>query len=134
MKGFSFILIASFMMITSSCSTNQSYEEIDFDENVKQIVFFSDDSNYSREAPYYDAIVELKQKFPKEFENMMVLTEDNASKYFNLFKVDQCPAILIFYQDEILVTINGEVTKEQIIQPLSNALSEDTNERISSNE
>lgn len=121
MKGLSFILIASIIMITS-CSP---IESLPLDENVTQIVFFTNESNYIREAPYYDAIVELKQEFPKEFKNMIVLNEDHASKYYDLFKVKQCPAILIYHQGEILLKVKGSVTKEQIIQPFSNVLSKD---------
>jgi hypothetical protein len=124
MKVLSFILAASFLLLTSSCNTAADYEELKIDHEIKQIVFFSDEKDYNQEAAYYDAIIELKREFPEEINNMMVLTGASANKYYKLFDVKQFPAILVFFQDEVVLKIDGSVvSKEQIIHPLTQALS-----------
>jgi hypothetical protein len=124
MKVLSFILAASFLLLTSSCNPAGDYEELKIDHEIKQIVFFSDENDYNKEAAYYDAIIELKRDFPEEINNMMVFSGDAANKYYKLFDVKQFPAILVFFQDEVVLKIDGSVvTKEQIIHPLAQALS-----------
>ncbi len=123
MKGLSIILTATFLLLASSCSNINNYEDLGLKYDSKQIIFFSDEANHDYEAPYYDAIIELKRDFPEDFENMMVLTGDKADKYNKLFDVETHPALIIFYQDEVVVNINGRVSKDEIIKPLTNFLS-----------
>lgn len=130
MKGLSFILAASFLLLTSSCNMAYDYEDLELDHNVKQVVFFSDETDYNHEAPYYDAIIELKKDFPEEIDNMMVLSADKANKYYEMFQVEKCPAILVFYKDKVVVKVNGTVSKEQIIEPMAEVLSHDLNTQV----
>jgi len=125
MKGLSIILTATFLLLASSCSNITNYEDLGLEYDVKQIIFFSDEANYNNEAPYYDAIIELKRDFPEDFENMMVLTGDKADKYNKLFDVENHPALIVYYKDEVVVNINGTVSKDEIIKPLANVLSND---------
>ncbi|WP_053362026.1 hypothetical protein [Bacillus sp. FJAT-27251] len=124
MKVLSFILAASFLLFSSSCNTVGDYEELNIDNEIKQIVFFSDEKDYNHEVAYYDAIIELKHDFPNEISNMMVLSGDKADKYHKLFDVKESPAILVFFEDEVVLKIDGIVSKEKIIQPLAQALSD----------
>jgi Hydrogenase-1 expression protein HyaE len=125
MKGLSMILTATFLLFTSSCSSINKYEELGLEYDVKQVIFFSDDANYNYEAPYYDAIIELKREFPEEFKDMMVLSGNKASKYDNLLDVEKQPALVIFYQDKVAVKIHGIVSKDEIIKPITDFLSKD---------
>ncbi|HAQ08500.1 MAG TPA: small peptidoglycan-associated lipoprotein [Bacillus bacterium] len=93
--------------------------------DIKQVVFFSDEDDYNHEASYYDAIIELKKHYPNEMKNMMVIPASNAKKYYDLFKVENCPAILVLYGDEVIAKVNGSVTKKEIIEPLSAVLDTD---------
>jgi hypothetical protein len=125
MKGLSLILTATFLLFTSSCSSMNKYEELGLEYDVKQIIFFSNEANYNYEAPYYDAIIELKRDFPEEFNNMMVLTGNKANKYDKLLEVEKHPALVVFYRDKVVVKIHGKVSKEEIIKPIANFLSKD---------
>jgi hypothetical protein len=125
MKGLSMILTVTFLLFTSSCSSINKYEDLGLESDVKQIIFFSDDANYNYEAPYYDAIIELKREFPEEFKNMMVLSGNKASRYDNLLEVEKQPALVIFYQDKVAVKIHGNVSKDEIIKPVTDFLSKD---------
>lgn len=126
MKGLPFILVISLIFTSSACNNaSDPLEKLNIDQKVKQVIFLSDDSDYQEEAPYYDAIVELKKQFPEEIKNMKVFKSANAKKYYDTFKVKNSPALIVIYEDKIIVKVNGKVTKEQIIQPVSKSLSSD---------
>lgn len=121
MKVYPLLFIASLLFI-SSCSNFKPKDELNLDKNSKQIIFFSNEKDYEQEAPYYDAIIELKKDFPDEIKNMKILTSDSAKKYYDTFEVQSSPAILLLYQDKVVVKIKGDTSAEQIIKPLADAL------------
>jgi hypothetical protein len=122
MKGLPLLIIVSLLFVTSSCNHKEAKKELMIDDSVKQIIFFSNHKQYEQEASYYDAIIELKRSFPEEIKNMKIITASESKNYYNNFEVKNCPAILLVYQDEVLVEIKGIVPKEQIVKPLANAL------------
>ncbi|MGV2942175.1 small peptidoglycan-associated lipoprotein [Mesobacillus sp. LC4] len=122
MKSLSFVFVATFLFLTASCNPVNNSDQLEFNGDIKQVVFFSDDENYKHEASYYDAIIELKKEYPAAFDDIVVIPAANANKYYDLFKVKQFPAILIVHQDEVIANVNGHVTKDQIIEPLSAVL------------
>lgn len=123
MKVLPLIILTSFFFTTASCQNNEIDEELSFDHHTKQILFFSDESKYQLEASYYDALIELKQHYPEEIKNMMTLSPENAEKYYEWFDVKECPALIVVYNDQIVVRVNGENSKHEIIEPISTALS-----------
>ncbi len=126
MKRSIFIIFIIPVVVLSSCE-NVLFSEgpKDFTLNLnrdKQIVFFSDDENIDREAIYYDALLDIKEEFPEEFENMRVISENMDE---HIFEVDTYPSLLVVSKEEILVQIEGTVlSKEEILEPVSNALLE----------
>lgn len=120
MKGFPlYILIFSFI-ITASCSKQEA--TLALDKDAKQVIFFSEEKEYYQEVAYYDALIELKKNFPAEMENLMVLTSSAEKEYYDKFDIKSGPALIVIYNDKIMVRIYGDATKEQIIKPVSNAL------------
>ena len=122
MKSLSFVFVATFLFLTASCNPVSDSDKLELNGDIKQVVFFSDDENYRQEASYYDAIIELKKEFPAAFDEIVVIPAANANKYYDIFQVKQFPAILIVHQDEVIANVNGNVTKDQIIEPLSAVL------------
>ena len=122
MKGLSFVFVASFLFLTASCNPINDSENLSLSEDMKQVLFFSDEEDYMHEASYYDAIIELKQEYPQEFKNMMVIPASNAKDYYDLVEVNQFPALLVVHGDEVIVNVNGSVSKDQIIEPLTSVL------------
>lgn len=125
MKGLSFVFVASFLFLTASCNLDNDAEDILQNEDIKQVVFFSNEEDYLHEASYYDAIIELKKAYPEEFKNMKVIPASNAKKYHELFQVTQFPALLVVHGEEVIANINGSVSKDQIIEPLTAVLEND---------
>ncbi|WLR53646.1 small peptidoglycan-associated lipoprotein [Mesobacillus subterraneus] len=126
MKSLSFVFVASFLFLTASCNPVNDSDQLELNKNIKQVIFFSDDENYKKEASYYDAIIELKKEYPAEFDKIVVISAANANKYYDLFKVKKFPAILIIHQEQVLANVNGDVTKDQIIEPLSAVLNNES--------
>lgn len=123
MKGLLFFALTALLLVTTSCS-NEKEAKLFIDQHVKQVVFFSDSSNYNNEASYYDAIIELKQNFPNEIKNMKIVNPTDTKKYFKAFDIDDCPAIVVVYEEETLVKVVGDVSKEHIIEPMAKALAQ----------
>ncbi|OCA86098.1 hypothetical protein A8F94_11980 [Bacillus sp. FJAT-27225] len=90
------------------------------DHNIKQVIFFSDATDYEHEGAYYDALIELKKEYPTEMENLMVLSE---KEFFDDFDIQSGPALLVIYKEKVMVRIIGDVSKEQIFMPVSQAIS-----------
>ncbi|MDF2902995.1 MAG: Pal-related lipoprotein [Bacillus sp. (in: firmicutes)] len=124
MKGLPLLLLASLLVMTGSCS-NSNEKELKIKHDVKQIVFFSNEADYTGEAPYYDALIELKKSFPTEVKKMLVFSPTKAKQYFKTYHIDSCPALLVIYNRKVIVKINGDATKEDIIDPIAEVLSND---------
>ncbi|WP_099353594.1 hypothetical protein [Fredinandcohnia onubensis] len=125
MKAFTLIIL-SFIFL-SSCSSYQTQPTLpEIDE--KQIIFFSDEDNLHNESNYYDALLELRNKFPTEIANMKVVSsEDN--RLYTKYKIEEYPSLLIIEQNKVLEKIEGNVDKEEIIIPIENVLSTSTSSK-----
>ncbi|WP_010282825.1 Pal-related lipoprotein [Bacillus timonensis] len=119
MKAYTLIILSFFIL--SSCSFNQTQPTLP-ETDEKQIIFFSDENNLRNESNYYDALLELRSKFPTEIANMKVVSsEDN--RLYTKYKVEEYPSLLIVQQNKVLKKIEGNVAKDEIIIPLENVLS-----------
>lgn len=121
MNGLRQLLLASSILILGSCSILEK-KELQFKNNVKQIIFFSDEENYEAENSYYDALIELRNRFPNEIKNMLILSSNNAKPYYQAYQIDSCPALLVIYNNEVVVKIIGAATKDEIIKPITDVL------------
>ncbi len=119
-------IILSFIIL-SSCSSYKAQPLLP-ETDEKQIIFFSDEDNLRNESSYYDALLELKNKFPSEIANMKVVSsEDN--RLYTKYQIEEYPSLLIVQQDKVLKKIEGNVDKEEIITPLENVLSSSTSSK-----
>ncbi|EWG11780.1 hypothetical protein [Cytobacillus firmus] len=124
MKGLPLLLITALLLVTSSCNHKEVKNELKIDDSVKQLIFFTDHKQYEQEISYYDAIIELKTSYPELIKDMKVITAAEASHLSN-YKIENCPAILLVYQDKVLVEIKGTVSKDKIVYPLAKAMDEE---------
>lgn len=125
MRSVPLIILSSFLLFTTSCSKTEANSELDFGEQETQVIFFTDESRYQYEAPYYDAIIKLKKEYPEEFKNMLIFSPQKAEKYYQTLKVKEFPTILILHKEQIIVKVHGEYSKDEIIQPITDALGAD---------
>nr|WP_295973185.1 small peptidoglycan-associated lipoprotein [uncultured Bacillus sp.] len=123
MKGKPLLMMVSTLFLMISCEHKEQTNSLSFDKNSKQIVFFSNEEEYENEISYYNAIIELKKEYPEEIKNMKVLTALEMRKYYDQFKVNHCPAILVYYNNDVIVQIQGDAETKDIVTPIAKALS-----------
>jgi hypothetical protein len=121
MKECTFIFIFSLLFLNSSCDHNQPANSLAINRDAREVLFFSDETDYDREAAYYDALIELKKQYPQEMDSMKVLSATTEKNYYDTFNIQKCPAIIVIYKDKIMVNINGNASKEQIIHSVTQA-------------
>ncbi len=123
MKGKPILLMAASLLLIISCDRKEPQHSLSVNNNTKQIVFFSDDEALEQEVSYYDAIIELKKAYPEEMKNMKILSAAELDEYSNIFEIDRCPALLVYYRNRVIVEIEGKATTEEIVAPIANVLS-----------
>lgn len=124
MKRKPFLIMASALFFIVSCDNQkQIVSSLTIDQNTKQLLFFSNAEEYEHEVSYYDAIIELKKDYPEEIKNMKIFNSSDSKKYFRTFQIERCPALIVFYKNEEIFKIEGNAAKEEIVTPVSNALS-----------
>jgi len=122
MKGFSTLIVIMLLLIIVSCDSLKSSDVLPFDKNVKQLIFLSDESEYQYEAAYYDALIELKKTYPEAVKNMKTINPNRSGEYLDFLTIKENPAIIVVYNNEIVATVNGEETVEEIVQPIAKVL------------
>lgn len=124
MKGKPFLIVASTLLLIMSCDKKETFNSWSSDENTKQIVFFSDKEDYEQEVSYYDAIIQLKRDYPEEIKNMKILSASEIKDYTHIFQISHCPALLVYYKNQVIVEIEGKATTDDIVIPIANVLSD----------
>jgi hypothetical protein len=124
LKGFSTFILIMLLLTIVSCDRSQTNHGFPFDKNVKQLIFLSDESEYQYEAAYYDALIELKKTYPETVKNMKTINPNHSEEYLDLLTIKENPAIIVVYNNEIVVTVNGVESVEEIVQPIAKVLEE----------
>jgi hypothetical protein len=124
LKGLSTLIVIMLLLIIVSCDRSKSNDVLPFDKNVKQLIFLSDESEYQFEAAYYDALIELKKTYPEAVKNMKTINPNHSEEYLDFLTIKDNPAILVVYNNEIVATVNGEESVEEIVQPIAKVLDE----------
>jgi hypothetical protein len=113
------LILSSFSSLSESGSDTLPISE------KKQLLFITSKDKYMLENEYYDALFELKDKFPIETNQMLVIEADSkeineTSPLLNQFKA---PAIAIVEKGEIKLKIQGVHTdKEEIVEKINQNL------------
>ncbi len=124
LKGFSTLIVIMLLLFIVSCDSSKSNDVLPFDENVKQLIFLSDESEYQYEAAYYDALIELKETYPEAVKNMKTINPNRSEEFLDFLTIKENPAIIVVYNNEIIATVNGEESVEEIVQPIAKVLDE----------
>ncbi|MDX8288166.1 MULTISPECIES: hypothetical protein [Metabacillus] len=124
-------VIVAFIMpvfLLSSCSLNISSESLRPEDDDKKLLFFSDEQDEHRESVYFDALIDLKQDFPEEVEDLEFVETSSDEDY--PVDIDTFPSLVVVDDNRVLFQIEGHVgTKEEIINPVVKALSGSSGDR-----
>ncbi|MCA1059327.1 small peptidoglycan-associated lipoprotein [Rossellomorea aquimaris] len=119
-----FLILTSTMLLLTSCddiSTDKvALAQDQFIE--KQVIFFTDERNVSREIPYYDAIIELKKRYPDHFKQLKVVSLNTEATTKIADPPPASPAIVVVENNQIICKVEGHKSKENIIQPVTKAI------------
>ena len=118
------VVLTSTMLLLTSCNYISSNKVVLAEDQFieKQVIFFTDDRNVSREIPYYDAIIELKKQYPDHFKQLKVvrLNDDATTKVAE--SPPTSPAIVVIENNQVVCKVEGNISKENIIKPVSRAM------------
>lgn len=110
--------------ILSSCQENQSITQIQFPDDTRTLVFFTDESNLQDESTYYDAIIDLKSSFPDEVANLKVVHSENEKLLYKQFNVKATPSLIVVHDNEVVTQIEGSKPKKDIVVSIEQALNQ----------
>jgi hypothetical protein len=118
----SVIFITLSFFILSSCQENRTITHIQFPDDARTLVFFSDESDIQNESTYYDAIIDLKRSFPDEVANLKVIHSDSEKILYKQFNIKTTPSLIVVHQNEVVTQVEGRKQKEDIIVSIEQAL------------
>ncbi len=110
--------------ILSSCQENQSITHIQFPDDSRTLVFFTDESNLQDESTYYDAIIDLKNSFPDEVANLKVVHSEDEKILYKQFNVKATPSLIVVHDNEVVTQIEGSKPKKDIVVSIEQALNQ----------
>lgn len=111
------LVILTIILALIGC-TNQNQSEMNRIQQTK-ILFFSDAKDIEKEVPYYDALLDLKNDFPKQIDNLEV----KKNKHGWEDEIKSLPALIIVHKHRILFKIEGYIIhKKEILEPLRSTL------------
>ncbi|WP_223700389.1 hypothetical protein [Sutcliffiella deserti] len=122
-RGFVFFLSLSFFIL-SSCQENETITHIQFPDDSKTLVFFTDESNLQEESTYYDAIIDLKRNFPDEVANLKVAQFNNEKTLYRQFNIKNTPSLLVVSNNKVVTQVDGTLQKDEIIGSIEQALNQ----------
>ncbi|WP_226681052.1 thioredoxin domain-containing protein [Sutcliffiella horikoshii] len=122
-RGAVIFFMLSFFIL-SSCQENQSITHIQFPDDSRTLVFFTDESNLQDESTYYDAIIDLKNSFPDEVANLKVVHSENEKLLYKQFNVKATPSLIVVHDNEVVTQIEGSKPKKDIVVSIEQALNQ----------
>ncbi|OXS63410.1 hypothetical protein B0G93_103239 [Bacillus sp. V-88] len=119
-----FAILTSTMLILTSCDDISSNKVVLAQDQFieKQVIFFTDERNVSKEIPYYDAIIELKKQYPDHFKKLKVVSLNTKTTNDIADPPPASPAIVVVEDNQIICKVEGHHSKENIIKPVSRAI------------
>ncbi|MCA1053352.1 hypothetical protein LCM10_00035 [Rossellomorea aquimaris] len=117
------IMLASTALLLTSCNDLAADKVVLAEDRFinRQVIFFTDDRKISEEVEYYDAIIELKSKYPEDLKHLEVVNQKSDHSNPNI-QSPVYPAIIVVDNNRIVTKISGKAQKEQIIKSVSKAI------------
>jgi hypothetical protein len=119
------IMLASTALLLTSCNDIAADKVVLAEDRFieRQVIFFTDERNISKEVAYYDAIIELKNKYPEDLKQLEVVNYSSDKSNPNV-QSPVYPAIVVVDNNQVVTKITGKAPKDQIVKSVSNAIKE----------
>jgi hypothetical protein len=117
------IMLASTALLLTSCNDIAADKVVLAEDRFieRQVIFFTDERNISKEVAYYDAIIELKNKYPEDLKQLEVVNY-SSDKSNPKVQSPVYPAIIVVDNNQVVTKISGKAHKDQIVKSVSNAI------------
>ncbi|WP_175988714.1 hypothetical protein [Bacillus sp. Marseille-Q1617] len=119
------IMLASTALLLTSCNDIAADKVVLAEDRFieRQVIFFTDERNMSKEVAYYDAIIELKNKYPEDLKHLEVVNY-SSDKSNPKVQSPVYPAIVVVDNNQVVTKITGKTHKNKIVKSVSNAIEE----------
>jgi hypothetical protein len=117
------IMLASTALLLTSCNDIAADKVVLAEDRFieRQVIFFTDERNISEEVAYYDAIIELKNKYPEGLKHLEVVDYSSDESNPNV-QSPVYPAIVVVDNNQVVTKITGKSHKDEIIKSVSDAV------------
>ncbi|MBR7798104.1 MAG: hypothetical protein ACQEWU_08270 [Bacillota bacterium] len=112
-------VLALFLLIFSSgCqATNATtIDVISFQPNGYNVMFFTNNSNSDLENIYFDAIIEIKAKYPSAFKD--VQKEEKTMDDLEMGLKPESPSLVIMKNGKTIEHLSGDIAKNDLMDKL----------------
>lgn len=123
-KRLTAFFIPIFLFILTSCTSNQevitNYPFLQKkDENIT--LLFSDDQFIYEEGNYYDALLDVKRRYPQKIRSFNIIhsSERDLVKHY---EINEYPTLLVIHNEHIAIRIQGALQKAEILKILEEVL------------
>lgn len=112
-KNIAFFLFSSILILVS-CHSKEAVESnadptmyYNLQSNNTITFLFSNDERIKEESSYYDALLEFKRQHPDHIQSINFVTERDDADLARLYEVDTYPTLLVIYDQNVKVRIEG---------------------------
>jgi hypothetical protein len=119
--SFLIILLLGNIIFLSSCSLQSDRTAAGLNIE-KGILFYSDEDDIQEEDSYYEALIELKDRYPAHFDNYKIIPKNQDYDPAFASLNGTYPALLVIKDNKVVCKVIGKANKEDILKPVSNAL------------
>ncbi|OIJ09747.1 hypothetical protein BKP35_14745 [Anaerobacillus arseniciselenatis] len=118
--SFSYIFL---LMFLSSCNNNEVLSNYPFlqkeDEHIT--ILFSDDHYIHEEGNYYDALLDVKRRYPELIRSFNIIHSSDRD-LIRYFEISEFPTLLVIHNEKITIRVEGSLQKNEILQTLEQSL------------
>jgi hypothetical protein len=112
-----FLLILFLLFLASCQQPAEKIEIITFHPSDYDVILLTDQSKTNMEEIYLDAIIELKAKYPSEFNQVSSKATSTHETNFSVGN-DENPTLLITKNGQTVKELSGKTPKKEIIKHL----------------
>lgn len=114
-----------FMFINAGCFNEDesisSSQPVFKSENTHITYLFSNNERMEDESSYYDALLDFRRKYPDQI-NTISIVSSNDEELVNYFEVEIYPTLLVIYDLNVKVRIEGFKDSQEIYSLLESTL------------
>ncbi|WP_093211027.1 hypothetical protein [Sediminibacillus albus] len=118
-------IFVSLVLLTTSCNAKQTIEVLTFEPSNFQVFFYTNKSNPKLENEYLKAILDLKNNYPSQLDNIE-LTETTIES-LKRRSIAEYPALVIVKDGQTISKLSGQASKTDVLKKLKKTVNGEKN-------